>query len=156
MLRWYLCLVHRSKGVLLRSFSSKISLTRRLCRISALRRSVSTEIVLLLLCFGILSIDLEMSDTMALSGGIGVAASVATFVFIHVLRPFLTAANHKRIRSICCGRTCVTSLDVEDTTPTVVLRVLPPGVQGVQGVQSPRPLPPSPSSPPSPVAKGAT
>lgn len=81
-----------------------------------------------------------MSDTnLAFSGGIGVAASVATFLFIRVLKPFLTAANHKRIRSICCGRACITSLDVEDTTPTVVLRVLP------SGMQSPRPLPPSPT-----------
>jgi len=53
----------------------------------------------------------------------------------YVLKPFFTAANHKRVRSICCGRVCVTSLDVEDTTPTVVLREMPSGV----GVQSPRP-----------------
>jgi hypothetical protein len=79
-------------------------------------------------------------DNLAFSGGIGAAASIATFIFIYILKPFFTAANHKRIRSICCGRACVTSLDVEDTTPTVVLRVLPPS-----GVQSPRPLPPSPS-----------
>ena len=89
-----------------------------------------------------------MNDNLAFSGGIGVAASVATFLFIRVLKPFFTAANHKRIRSICCGRTCVTSLDVEDTTPTVVLSVLSPS-----GVQSPRPLPPSP---PSPAAKEST
>lgn len=147
-----LCLIHRSKGVLLRSFSSKISFTRRLCRISALRRSVSAGVVLLLLCFGILSIDLEMSDTMALSGGIGAAASIVTFIFIYILKPFFTAANHKRVRSICCGKVCVTSLDVEDTTPTVVLRVMPAGVSsgvpsGVpSGVQSPRPLQPSPEA----------
>lgn len=93
-----------------------------------------------------------MSDTMALSGGIGAAASIVTFIFIYILKPFFTAANHKRVRSICCGKVCVTSLDVEDTTPTVVLRVMPPGVSsgvpsGVpSGVQSPRPLPPSPDA----------
>jgi len=77
-----------------------------------------------------------MSDSdLAFTGGIGAAISVVTFLLIHVLKPFFTAANHKRVRSICCGRVCVTSLDVEDTTPTVVLREMPSGV----GVQSPRP-----------------
>ena len=65
-----------------------------------------------------------MSDnTVAFSGSVGAAISVATFIILHLVKPFFTAANHKRIRSICCGRTCVTSLDVEDTTP-VVLNVL--------------------------------
>ena len=56
-------------------------------------------------------------DKSAMWGGVGAAISVATFVLIHVLKPAFNAANHKRIRSICCGQTCVTSLDVEDTTP---------------------------------------
>lgn len=60
-----------------------------------------------------------MSDTSVATGSIGAAVSVATFLLIYVLRPMFNAANHKRIRSICCGRTCVTSLDIEDTTPTV-------------------------------------
>lgn len=30
------------------------------------------------------------------------------------------AANHKRIRSVCCGKSCTTSMDVENTTPTAV------------------------------------
>jgi hypothetical protein len=65
-----------------------------------------------------------MSDnTVAFSGSVGAAISIVTFIFLHLVKPFFTAANHKRIRSICCGRTCVTSLDVEDTTP-VVLNVL--------------------------------
>ena len=81
-----------------------------------------------------------MNDDLAFSGGIGAAASVVTFIFIYILKPFFTAANHKRVRSICCGKACVTSLDVEDTTPTVVVRAMP------SGVQSPRPLPPSPPS----------
>jgi hypothetical protein len=29
--------------------------------------------------------------------------------------------NHKRVRSTCCNKPCVTSIDVEDTTPTTVV-----------------------------------
>ena len=56
-------------------------------------------------------------DTSAMWGGVGAAVSIATFLLIHVLKPVFNAANHKRIRSMCCGQACVTSLDVEDTTP---------------------------------------
>jgi len=35
---------------------------------------------------------------------------------------YLIRWNHKRIRSNCCGKPCVTSIDVEDTTPTTVVR----------------------------------
>jgi hypothetical protein len=79
-------------------------------------------------------------ENMAFSGGIGAAISIVTFLFLHVVKPFFTAANHKRVRSICCGKVCVSSLDVEDTTPTVTLRVAPQA----SGLQSPRPSPPSP------------
>lgn len=30
--------------------------------------------------------------------------------------------NHKRVRSTCCNKPCVTSIDVEETTPTAVVR----------------------------------
>jgi hypothetical protein len=86
------------------------------------------------------------NSDLAFTGGIGAAVSVATFLLIHVLKPFFTAANHKRVRSICCGRVCVTSLDVENTTPTVVLREMP------SGVQSPRP----PRAPPRDVESAAS
>lgn len=56
-------------------------------------------------------------DTAKWGGGIGAAVSVVTFFILHVGKPLFTATNHKRIRSNCCGRACVTSLDVEDTTP---------------------------------------
>ena len=30
---------------------------------------------------------------------------------------YLVKWNHKRIRSNCCNKPCITSIDVEDTTP---------------------------------------
>lgn len=29
------------------------------------------------------------------------------------------AINHKRLRSVCCNRLCVTSIDIENTSPPV-------------------------------------
>jgi hypothetical protein len=45
------------------------------------------------------------------SGGIG--ASI--IVFCGIVYKLL---NHKRIKSSCCGRNLVVSVDVEETTPT--------------------------------------
>jgi len=43
---------------------------------------------------------------------------------------YLIKINHRRIRSKCCNKPCVTSIDVEETTPepstTVVREVEPP------------------------------
>ena len=30
---------------------------------------------------------------------------------------YIVKFNHKRIRSNCCNKPCITSIDVEDTTP---------------------------------------
>jgi len=48
------------------------------------------------------------------TGGIG-ASIVATIVIIY------HAINHKRIRSNCCGKILSASLDVENTTPNIVV-----------------------------------
>jgi len=59
-----------------------------------------------------------MSDTQTLvAGGVGTGFTIALFILYRVIVPAYTAVNHKRIRSVCCGRNCTTSLDVEDTTP---------------------------------------
>lgn len=62
-----------------------------------------------------------MSDqsSMLATGGIGAAITVGTLIFARILIPAFNASNHKRIRSVCCGYTCISSLDVEETTPTV-------------------------------------
>jgi hypothetical protein len=51
------------------------------------------------------------------TGGIGSAITVGTLIVLRIIWPMFTAANHKRLRTTCCGKTCVTSLDVEETTP---------------------------------------
>lgn len=61
-------------------------------------------------------------STILVNGGIGSAFTVVTFIVVKLLLPFFTVANHKRIRSVCCGRTCVSSLDVDETTPTATTR----------------------------------
>jgi len=67
---------------------------------------------------------------MLVAGGVGTAFSVATFIVYKFIVPLFTVANHKRVRSVCCGKSCVSSFDVEETTPTVVsLRQVDPGVQ---------------------------
>ena len=63
------------------------------------------------------------SNTILAGGGIGVAFSIVTFIVVRLLIPFFTAANHKRIRTVCCGKTCVSSLDVDVTTPVPDVRV---------------------------------
>jgi hypothetical protein len=37
---------------------------------------------------------------------------------ISVLTAFIGAINHRRIRSNCCGKEVVASVDIESTTPT--------------------------------------
>mgnify|MGYP003644344228 FL=1 len=60
-----------------------------------------------------------MSDqgSSLVNGGIASAITVATLVVVRVLYPMFNAANHKRIRTVCCGSSCVSSFDVEETTP---------------------------------------
>jgi len=48
-------------------------------------------------------------DTATIVASIAMISSVSTVVF--------GALNHKRIRSNCCGRLTVSSIDVENTTP---------------------------------------
>jgi hypothetical protein len=61
------------------------------------------------------------SSQTVVAGGVGTAFTLVLFVVYKFVVPFFTAANHKRIRSVCCGLGCTTSMDVEDTTPTVVV-----------------------------------
>ena len=63
---------------------------------------------------------MENQNTVLVGGGVGAAFSIAAFIILRFVIPIFNAANHKRIRSVCCGRTCITSLDVEETTPQVI------------------------------------
>jgi hypothetical protein len=36
------------------------------------------------------------------------------------------AVNHHRVRSTCCNQACVTSIDVEETTPSKDLKIKVP------------------------------
>ena len=56
------------------------------------------------------------------SGGIGAGAVFALGIAYRVY----LAVNHHRIRSTCCGREMVVSVDVEETTPQVVLKIKAP------------------------------
>jgi hypothetical protein len=59
-----------------------------------------------------------MGDSQTLvAGGVGTGFTVALFIVYRFLIPLATAANHKRIRSVCCGWNCITSVDIEDTSP---------------------------------------
>lgn len=59
-----------------------------------------------------------MDETQTLiAGGVGTGFTIALIIIYRFLVPLFNAANHKRVRSVCCGKFCVTSLDVEDTTP---------------------------------------
>jgi len=68
-----------------------------------------------------------MSDpsTVLTGGGIGVAFSVVAMIFVRFVYPACNAANHHRVRTVCCGKSCVTSLDIEQTTPSVVTEAPP-------------------------------
>jgi len=57
------------------------------------------------------------SNQTLVAGGVGTAFTVALLVFYKFIIPLFTMSNHRRIRSVCCGRSCVSSLDVEETTP---------------------------------------
>jgi hypothetical protein len=77
------------------------------------------------------------------AGGVGTAFTVVLFVVFKLVLPFFNAANHHRVRSVCCGRSCVSSLDVEDTTPTPprivqVLNTTESGVRRKSGVGDPK------------------
>ena len=69
-----------------------------------------------------------MSDegSMLMNGGIATAITVGTLIVARVVYPLFTAANHHRIRTVCCGTQCVSSFDVEETTPQA--RPAPPEV----------------------------
>lgn len=50
-------------------------------------------------------------ETSLIVSGIAIVTSLVTVIY--------GAINHKRIKSICCGKSCVTSIDIEQTTPPV-------------------------------------
>jgi hypothetical protein len=52
-----------------------------------------------------------MDNYTIVGGSLGIASMVISV---------LTYINHKRIRSVCCGRTIEASLDVENTTPVAI------------------------------------
>jgi len=39
-------------------------------------------------------------------------------IILSVVGSIIVGINHKRIRSACCGKTFMASLDIENTTPT--------------------------------------
>jgi len=52
---------------------------------------------------------LNRMDTTAIIGYSSLALSGASTLYM--------ALNHKRLRSVCCNRHCITSLDIESTSP---------------------------------------
>jgi hypothetical protein len=56
------------------------------------------------------------------SGGIGAGAVFALGIAYRVY----IAVNHHRVRSNCCGKEMVVSVDVEETTPPTVLKIKAP------------------------------
>ena len=56
------------------------------------------------------------------SGGIGAGAVFALGVLYRVY----VAVNHHRVRSNCCGKEVVVSVDVEETTPPTILKIKAP------------------------------
>jgi len=56
------------------------------------------------------------------SGGIGAGAVVALGIAYRVY----LAVNHHRVRSNCCGKELVVSVDVEQTTPPHHLKIKVP------------------------------
>ena len=54
-----------------------------------------------------------MSDTPDLSASIPGYIALALFI----AKELYTFLNHQRIRSVCCNRMCISSLDIEQTTP---------------------------------------
>jgi len=66
---------------------------------------------------GILFRQMADQDTVLIGGGVGAAFTVTALVFYRFIIPMFNAANHHRVRTVCCGQSCVTSLDIEETTP---------------------------------------
>lgn len=56
------------------------------------------------------------------SGGVGAGAVLALGVAYRIY----LAINHHRVRSNCCGKQMVVSVDVEETTPPTVLKIKAP------------------------------
>ena len=56
------------------------------------------------------------------SGGIGASAVIALGIAYRVYQ----AVNHHRVRSNCCGKEVVVSVDVEKTTPPSELKIKVP------------------------------
>ena len=59
---------------------------------------------------------MDHSQTLV-AGGVGTAFTVVLFIVYRFLVPLFNATFHKRVRSVCCGHNCMSSLDIEDTTP---------------------------------------
>jgi hypothetical protein len=51
-------------------------------------------------------------DATNILGLVGFGVSLISVVY--------TAVNHRRIRSVCCSKACVSSIDIEDTTPVKI------------------------------------
>lgn len=56
------------------------------------------------------------------SGGIGAGSMLALGIAYRIY----VAINHHRVRSNCCGKEVVVSVDVEETTPPTVLKIKAP------------------------------
>jgi hypothetical protein len=64
------------------------------------------------------------------SGGIGAGAVVVLGILYRVY----LAVNHHRVRSNCCGKELVVSVDVEKTTPPPDIKIrIPPAESSVEG-----------------------
>ena len=61
------------------------------------------------------------------SGGIGAGAMVVLAIAYRVY----LAVNHHRVRSNCCGKEIVVSVDVEKTTPPAQLKIKVPDEKDV-------------------------
>ena len=61
------------------------------------------------------------------SGGIGASAVLVLGLAYRVY----VAVNHHRVRSNCCGKEIVVSVDVEKTTPPAELKIKVPDVKDV-------------------------
>lgn len=71
-----------------------------------------------------------MSVDNYMSGGIG-AASVAGLAIAYRV---YVAINHHRVRSNCCGKELVVSVDIEKTTPPPDIKIrIPPAESSVEG-----------------------
>ena len=54
-------------------------------------------------------------DTSTIISGVSLAVAVGTSV--------IAVINHKRIRSRCCGRNVDMSIDIENTTPPMSIKI---------------------------------